>query len=258
LIKNIGPLYVLAVGVAKGLQGMVWVFMLAVCALYIGALLLVKLVGQGILFRPETLGSNTKETVKEWQNMVSGFQTIPDAMFNLFKVMNCDTSGVDDIVFKTTWLRWCIIAFTIVTNWAIFSILTGVVSDNMAQVSEDHESELAAEKAAQKKEILSNKLGKMFEDVDADKSHTMHEAEFKEMMADEARAQEFEEITGIDTEDAQQLFDVASRREGRAGIPEISHENFIATLNKEGENVTQRSMMKLEKRLAELENLIES
>jgi len=97
----------------------------------------------------------------------------------------------------------------------------------------------------------------MFEEGDADKSHTLHEAEFKEMLADEARAQEFEEVTGMNTEDAVQLFEVTSRREHHTGVPEISHDGFLASLNKEGDNVTQRSVMKLEKRLHELENLIE-
>lgn len=98
----------------------------------------------------------------------------------------------------------------------------------------------------------------MFNEVDQDKSHTIHGAEFKEMLSDEARAQEFEEITGIGTEDAGQLFDVTSRRNQRTGVPEITHENFIASLNKEGDDVTQRSIMKLEKRLAEIESMIES
>lgn len=262
LIKNIGPLYVLAVGIAKAMQGMGWVMVLAVCALYVGALLCVKLIGEGILFKPTDLlenpTDNLTDATEQWEGMISGFRSIPDAMFNLFKVMNCDTSGLDEIVFATSWLRWFVIIFTIITNWAIFSILTAVVSDNMAQVEEEHQEELAEAKSVKKKEVVTQKIGIMFNEVDQDKSHTIHGAEFKEMLSDEARAQEFEEITGIGTEDAGQLFDVTSRRNQRTGVPEITHENFIASLNKEGDDVTQRSIMKLEKRLAEIESMIES
>mmetsp|Transcript_97206 Transcript_97206/g.187365 ORF Transcript_97206/g.187365 Transcript_97206/m.187365 type:complete len:708 (-) Transcript_97206:170-2293(-) len=276
LIKHIGPLYTLAVGIAKAMHGMGWVMMLAVCTLYIGALLAVKLIGEGLVFKPEDLYGYANETengtyengtinrtkmMEEYTGLQAGFTSIPDAMFNLFKVMNCDTSGVDPLVFKTWWLRWLIIVFTIVANWAIFSILTAVVSDNMAQVTEDHETELAQERSAKKKEVVAERIGQMFEAVDENKSHTMDEKEFKDMLADEARAQEFEEITGINHEDAEQLFEVTSRRRQRAGVglvEETSHEDFIASLNKEGEEVTQRSIMKIDKRLAELESLIQS
>merc|ERR1719189_270794 len=175
--------------------------MLAVCTLYIGALLAVKLIGEGLVFKPEDLYGYANETengtyangtinrtrmMEEYTGLQSGFRSIPDAMFNLFKVMNCDTSGLDDIVFATSWLRWCVIIFTIVTNWAIFSILTAVVSDNMAQVQEEHQEELEEEMSAKKKEIVTQKIGLMFNEVDHDKSHTIHGDEFKEMLADEA------------------------------------------------------------------------
>merc|ERR1719189_1583749 len=171
--------------------------MLAVCTLYIGALLAVKLIGEGLVFKPEDLYGYANETengtyangtinrtrmMEEYTGLQAGFTSIPDAMFNLFKVMNCDTSGVDPLVFKTWWLRWLIIVFTIVANWAIFSILTAVVSDNMAQVTEDHETELAQERSAKKKEVITQKIGHMFEAVDADGSHTLHKEEFKAML----------------------------------------------------------------------------
>merc|ERR1719359_2044538 len=50
LIKSIPPFYVLIQGIAKAMQGMVWVVVLTALLLYICALLGVKLIGHGLAF----------------------------------------------------------------------------------------------------------------------------------------------------------------------------------------------------------------
>lgn len=201
---------------------------------------------------PDQNGDNITEA--EFKELTSCFGNLPDAIYNLFKVMNADSSGVDNLVFYEPWVKWSIMCYTITANWAIFSILTAVVSENMAQVTTEHEKELHAEQDGQKRERIRVKLTKMFNSLDADKSDTIREDEFMRIWDDEMKEQEFEELTGRTREDASEIFDALSSIEpGPEKVHSIGREAFIEGLNKEGDPLTLRSIMRLEKRLAELE-----
>jgi len=256
LIRGIKPLYTLAVGIAKSMQGMGWVMGLSTSLLYLVSLLAVKLAGgqRPILISQHADQDGNMVTPEKFRELISCFGNLPDAIYNLFKVMNADTSGVDNLVFYEPWVKWTIMCFTIVSNWAIFSILTAVVSENMAQVTTEHEKELLAESEEFKRQQIRIKLTKMFDHLDIDKSDTMTKDEFLNIWEDESRAQEFEELTGRTIADAHEIFEALSTIEdGPSKVLSIERHAFIEGLNREGDPLTIRSIMGLEKRLAGLD-----
>jgi len=230
---------------------------LSTSLLYLVSLLAVKLAGgqRPILISRHADQDGNEVTQEKFDELISCFGNLPDAIYNLFKVMNADTSGVDNLVFYEPWVKWCIMCFTIVANWAIFSILTAVVSENMAQVTTEHEKELLAESEEFKKQQIRIKLTKMFDHLDIDQSDRLTKDEFMKIWDDESKAQEFEELTGRTFEDAHEIFDALSTLEEEPDkrILSIDRNAFIEGLNREGDPLTVRSIMGLEKRLAGLD-----
>merc|ERR1719458_780467 len=92
LIRGIKPLYTLAVGIAKSMHGMGWVMVLSGSLLYLVSLLAVKLVGRQLLIFKRPLEDGQLPTQEELDELTSCFKNLPDAIYNLFKVMNADTS----------------------------------------------------------------------------------------------------------------------------------------------------------------------
>jgi len=234
---------------------------LSASLLYCVSLLAVKLAGgeKPILISQHALQNGSMVSDEEFADLISCFGNLPDAVYNLFKVMNADTSGVDNLVFYEPWVKWTIMCFTVVANWAIFSILTAVVSENMAQVTTEHEKELGAEEEEHKRQQVRVKLTKMFDNLDIDKSDNLTEEEFMKIWDDEGREQEFGELTGRTKDDAAEIFEALSTIEdGPDKRPSISRQAFIEGLNMEGDPLTVRSIMRLEKRLAEMETKLRS
>jgi len=260
LIRGIKPLYTLTVGIAKSMHGMGWVMCLSASFLYLASLLAVKLIGgyggrPPLLMHKHAWNSTGKiPNDDEFDAFREPFKNLPDAIYNLFKVMNADSSGVDNTVFYETWIKWTVMCYTVISNWAIFSILTAVVSENMAQVTTAHEKELGAEEDDIKRQKIRVKLTRMFDNLDIDKSDTLRQDEFNKIWEDEMREQEFEELTGKTKDDANEIFEALSTIEdGPNRIHSITRDAFIEGLNREGDPLTLRSIMGLEKRLAEVE-----
>ena len=86
LIRDIPPLHTLAVGILESVQGMVWVFLLALLVLYAFGILCTQLIGHRLL-----VGEQCPEDV------VSIFPRVGESMFVLFKVMNADTEILDPL-----------------------------------------------------------------------------------------------------------------------------------------------------------------
>merc|ERR1719162_1188711 len=78
LIKAVRPLYLLVTGVINALQGVLWVLVLTITVLYAMGIMATRLIGHGMLF-PE---GDVPEAI------LVPFQTVPDSMFTLFRVMS--------------------------------------------------------------------------------------------------------------------------------------------------------------------------
>merc|ERR1719446_1561000 len=136
LVKNIPPLFTLIVGILQAMQGMAWVLVLTAVFLYAFALLSVRLIGHGLVF-----GGNAPPEVAQI------FPTVPQSMFVLFKVMNGDTEPVEPLFQALPLSKLAFVLYMVVSSWAILSILTAVVSENMINATEKHREDLEEEMA---------------------------------------------------------------------------------------------------------------
>merc|ERR1719352_1145356 len=155
LVKNIPPLFTLIVGILQAMQGMAWVLVLTAVFLYAFALLAVRLVGHGLLF-----GGRAPPEVAEI------FPSVPQAMFVLFKVMNGDTEPLEPVFNALPIMKLVVVLYMVVSSWAILSILTAVVSENMIQATEHHREELEEEMASTKDSNSREYLAEIFASAD--------------------------------------------------------------------------------------------
>jgi len=250
LIKNIPPLYNLVVGVAKAMQGMGWVMVLTSVVLYVCALLGVKMLGpHGLMW-----GEEGEATVPA--DVTSAFPDIFGGIFNLFKVMNADMSPMEGLFGYVPATKFIFMFYVVVTNWAIFSILTAVVSDHMARVTEATEEEAEAERLNRMHEELVQEI---FDRLDHDKSGDVQAEEFKRLINDEAECAELCKESGLQHEDLIEFLEILCHKApDEVGSGRISRQAFLKGLQKEGTTVNQRSMMRVEKRLADMEKRLAS
>lgn len=248
LVRGVPPLYLLVTGISRALQGIGWVMLLTACILYICALIGVKLIGEGWVL---PANEDDLEEVKKT------FPNVLDAIFNLFEAMNGDLSRVDPLLKHVKNSHWVMMGFIILTNWAIFSILTAVVGDNMALVTQEHEEKIREAEEAREKTERYERMDRIFQRIDVDGNGSVDFGEFCNLLNDETSAKELSISTGLPMGDLVNLFDLISKRHGYEKTETISHDEFMKLLNTECGQVTARSMMRMEKECGIIEHLLE-
>eukprot|EP00401_Gymnodinium_catenatum_P062746 CAMPEP_0117504104 /NCGR_PEP_ID=MMETSP0784-20121206/24676_1 /TAXON_ID=39447 /ORGANISM="" /LENGTH=631 /DNA_ID=CAMNT_0005299447 /DNA_START=86 /DNA_END=1981 /DNA_ORIENTATION=+ len=245
LVKSIPPLYTLIIGIVKAMAGMGWVIVLTIVVLYVFALLGVKLVGHGLLFS-ENVPVQVAET----------FPRVFDSMFNLFMVMNADLSSMEHLFAYAPIFKYIMMLYVVVMNWAIFSILTAVVSDNMAAASQEHDKEVEEQHEQEKNEYRMASLQQLFDEMDEDRDGTITKSEFDELLADSLKSQELCDAASLKPRDLEDMFELTSFQGKDDTEPVINRERFLKSLQQEGVLVRERSVMRLEKRVSELAEIV--
>jgi len=244
LVRSIPPLYLLAVGIAEAMRGMFWVLVLTMGVLYICALLGVQLVGGGWAL-PSSLTAGEVREVKKT------FDDVPYAVFNLFEAMNADLSGFGPLFHAMPGSKWIMMAFMIVTNWAIFSILTAVVSDNMAKVTEKSEREAEESEAAKANERWANKLELVFGRLDKDGDGAICITEARELFSDDVEMEMLCAVSGLEADDIRDIFElVADEGQGM-----ITHTRYRELMQGGFSKVTGRNLLKFEAALNRIEGM---
>jgi len=244
LIKNIDELVTLIVGIAKAMQGMFWVVVLTITFLYATSLLCVRLLAGGLLFP----GDPPREAVDT-------FPSVVDGIYVLFLVMNGENEIVQPMLPVVPGSKWAFAFFTVISSWAILSVLTSVVTDNMVGASEEHEEIKVEEEKAHRAKRSRVKLVEIFEKADANCSGSITEAEFRTMLRDQNQLIELLDATGIPKSDIQDLFYVLSLYNEELNDRVILREDFLDGLTEDiTQAVTERTVIRLEKRLASMEH----
>mmetsp|Transcript_11131 Transcript_11131/g.27858 ORF Transcript_11131/g.27858 Transcript_11131/m.27858 type:complete len:706 (-) Transcript_11131:108-2225(-) len=260
ILRKVPQLYALLSGVFQAMQGMSWVMLLTLLVLYTCALVGVKLVGpRGII---TSMGDAVQHKTVSTRRLhghggvggagdagldgpASAFPSLLDAMFNLFKVMQMDLSPMEPLFEWVPATKCVILVFVVVTNWAIFSILTAVVSEEMARATQADQEEMLEREKNQLSERLAEKI---FDRADTDKSGFVSKSQLYSILKEEHEAQEFCFVMDLSREDLDEFVHILSRGEdGEEHV--ISREHFLHALEKQMHSVSQRCMMKLEKRL---------
>jgi len=124
LVKAVHPLYLLALGIAEAVQSMFWVLLLTMVALYASAIVITRIVR-------ETHIEDVPDAAK------ANFQNVPDSMFTLFVLMNGEEwPDVMPLLDACPSLKFMFVLFIIISTWALLSVMTGVVSDNIIYARE--------------------------------------------------------------------------------------------------------------------------
>ncbi|CAE7331852.1 arcC [Symbiodinium pilosum] len=125
LVKAVHPLYLLALGIAEAVQSMFWVLLLTMVALYASAIVITRVVRE------------THEIEDVPAAAKANFQNVPDSMFTLFVLMNGEEwPDVMPLLDACPSLKFMFVLFIIISTWALLSVMTGVVSDNMIYARE--------------------------------------------------------------------------------------------------------------------------
>lgn len=247
LIRNVPELYNLIVGISQAMQGMIWVLVLTIVVLYVSALVAVQLVGpQGLLW-PDPPFAKGEEPDPEVMEVFPG---IFGAIFNLFKVMNADMDPMEPLFKAIPASKYVIMAYVVLTNWAIFSILTAVVTDQMARVTEQHEKDTSKDKKADQNRMLVDLI---FQKLDHEDQGKISALSFRSLIDNEMETHELCEQGDVTPTDLHEFVDVFSKKHPEQDELVITRDGFLKGLEKEGTDVNQRSVMRLEKRFGVVE-----
>merc|ERR1711998_254844 len=95
------------------------------------------MIGHGALFEAMEMTPDTD--VREVQNM---FSTVGASMFTLFEIMSgWSLANLSPLLEAMPFLKPAFVVFIIYTSWALLSVMTGVVSENMIAIREQMDSE---------------------------------------------------------------------------------------------------------------------
>jgi len=175
LIRKIPDLYKLVVGIIQAMQGMFWVLVLTFVILYCFGLLCVKLFGAshalawgGVEYLPDEYAGD------------EAFENLPSAMWVLFMTMNGDPSGLQTLFDVYPWAKLLCAIFMVISSWAILSILTAVVSENMINATERTEETNRSTEAKRDRRLMRKRLRRVFTDLDSSKNGWITVSEFNE------------------------------------------------------------------------------
>jgi len=251
LVKSIPPLYTLIVGIVQAMQGMGWVLVLTTVLLYAFALLGVKLVGHGLLFGGAPVDAAVTQI----------FPTVFESMFVLFRSMNGDWEALEPLFIRLPFTKVVFIMFTVISTWAILSILTAVVSDNMINATNMHRDEELQEEHEEKTAATNKMLEDIFNNIARSSRDHISKSEFDQLLHgsdDPTDADALKKATNLNERDLEEIFDILSRVPSAGGDPVVNREAFSETVQIESQPVSMRAMMKLEKRICDVEHLLRS
>jgi len=244
LVKSVRPLFILVTGVLSALQGVAWVLVLTVVVLYAMGIMATRLIGHGMLF---PAGADIPESI------LIPFQTVPDSMFTLFRVMSGaasddEATAIDELMKALPTVKFAFVFFMITSSWTLLSILTAVVSENMITCTGQQEEEMKLAHAEEDREAHTKDLKDLFSSIDESGDGEVDQAEIKKFLDDTSKAMETAKLCRVPLRD---VFDVIQTL-SLDGAP-VNMNKFVECLVDVGNPVTEKSVMKLESRLTNLQ-----
>jgi len=154
-------------------------------------------------------------------------------------------------------------SYMVFSSFAVLSVLTAVVSDRMAAVSEEQS---AKENAEEHDRILHNKrckLGELYDMIDTDGGGSIDRNEFNLLIRDEDKADDLCDLLRLDKRELPSLWRMLAKGERvieqdghRMEVEIILREDFIEGLLSIHTAVKEFSLLRLEKRMAVMERLM--
>mmetsp|Transcript_75479 Transcript_75479/g.145920 ORF Transcript_75479/g.145920 Transcript_75479/m.145920 type:complete len:291 (-) Transcript_75479:23-895(-) len=229
---------------------MLWIGILTVVIIYLLALLCIKLVGP----RGLVINDNVPDEVR------SVFPTISRAMWWLFLAMNGDTDRLQPVLDYYPIGLVLLAAYMVFSSFAVLSVLTAVVCDRMAAVSEEHEKKAKAEEHDRILQIKRRKLEEYYDMADIDKSGSIDQDEFMCLLRDENLSDDLCDLISMEKQELPSLWRMLAKGERvieqdghRIEVESILRDDFIEGLISLHRAVKEFSILRLEKRMAVME-----
>lgn len=168
------------------------------------------------------------------------FSSVLDSLFTLFGLMNSQYWQEVDPLFRAfPFLKPVWVLYTVLSSWALLSILTGVVSDNMLEVRQ-----LQERKDEEKVERLRLKVTQSLSEVflAASKDGVMEKQDFVEVMSSPYFLRKLQSVANMPVQDMLRMFDWLDVNQQGS----INQEDFMAGFDCLNEAVTGKSLLKLQ------------
>lgn len=243
LVKSVRPLYVMVTGVLAAVQSVVWVLVLTVVVLYAMGIMTTRLIGHRLLF---------SEGMRAPDDVVALFATVPGSMFTLFRVMSGaqsddETFALDQLMVDIPSAKLAFVFFTVTSSWTLLSILTAVVSENMISTTglEEELNSLAFADEHRKGQL--DELSELFLPLGKEEDR-VREADIEEFLEAKERAIVVARICRVPVRDVIAVLRILAHPDGTVQV-----NIFLECIVELGRPVSERSMISLNSRLADLE-----
>merc|ERR1719401_2835470 len=135
------------------------------------------------------------------------FGTVPDSLFTLFGLMNKQYwQDIAPIFDKLPWAKPMWVIFTILSSWALLSVMTGVVSDNMLEVRQAQEQK-DSDAFEEFRERLLRVLTEVFTAADKDGSKSLEKEEYTEILTSPFHVARLQKLANVPIQDMISMFD---------------------------------------------------
>merc|ERR1711865_829936 len=128
-----------------------------------------------------------------------------ESMYVLFNVMNGDTKPIVPLL-RMPIMKLVVIVYTIVSSWAMLSILTAVVSENMIKATRQFKAEVDAEMFTKTKDRSKVILKAIFEKADQESDNTLTQTEWDSLIADHYLCTQLVDASEMSRGDLDELF----------------------------------------------------
>lgn len=255
LVKFLEPLYLLVTGVLAAVESVFWVLVLTFMVLYAMGIMVTRMVGHGLMFSGE---GGAPEGVSQY------FETVPISTFTLFRMMSGVSSdpeiqAFDDVMSEVPAFKVAFSIFVVSCSWTLLSILTAVVSENMIHNTEEHDEELEIVNEGENRKKRIEELTQLLKPCGFSPDgatggeggpRRVTSVALELFLAHKENTQNIAHCCGVPIRDIKDVFEALQLSSSGEGVP---MSDFIESLVDVGRSVTEKSVLKLEARLYEIE-----
>jgi len=248
LIRSLPDLRTLVVGVFKAVQGITWVMVLTFVFVYLMSLISVKLIGRGLLF-----GGHVPDEIREV------FPSVHQAMWAYFLCMTGEYGALEPLFDYSEWFKLTTAFYVIVSSWAILSVLTSVVCDKMSQAQVEIQEEENNDDLEKRLEEQNKVLEEYFSDIDRDGSGVVTEEEWRGYLKNnETVKQQLSDLVNVPPHEVPALFGLMClSKKPNTNIEGMGKTDFLQGFMKLRDQVTEKSVMRLEKQIRKVEEVLQ-